>query len=863
MTRQNETRTDEFLDDLAAQGIRLVLEGDRISVNGPAVALDAAMRERLRSARDDLVILLRERAATAGKAQLTQAQAALLPLARSYREDARYHVPLAVEVEGPVNLFRLIQAQNILQDRHDALRQYFPADRDTPDLRPRGAGLGLDAVLELDRKAADAALRDFVARPFDLEEGPLWRAMAIQLSPDRFVLAWVFHHLIFDGFSRDVFLRDLAAIDRELAQGVAPERTSAAWQIGDMARWDEAQSSPARRALALDWWKGHFRERHTATALPQSLPGCAHASPRSLAFPIAPDLAADLRAASATMGIPAGAAAIAAVSRAMGAVTGQDRIIVTTPVLNRDPPQSAGTIGYLNRVLAISVPTQAGNAAEVGRLLLAANDHRHLPGAQLAELAAVPLNRLMVGWQERGTLGTLQGHALLPCHIARAQTDFDLAVNFEAQGNDLTCRIDWADGILDATQAHSFAGLLQAALRGERLPKGPDLAALVSAVETLPAVTAAAGHTDARSGVTQLWMALDEFHPVARPALLAALAGAACRVLPPVRFASCAALPRRADGSIDLDRLRVEQPVAQTASAPPETVLHHKIAAIWQRLLMAESPLGIDDDFRDLGGHSLLAVRMLREVAALAGRDRPSVAMASARTIRALAHTVSAPDLAAPPGGLDPAIQAGLRSFIGIWRGARHRPDALIVGRNPAGPRVPLFWCLQSESELDALARHLGEDQPVYGMRSGYQVMVKSPENIDHLARAYASEIAEIHPTGPLFIGGNCQAAVIAFALARQLRGAGRPVDLLHLHEKMVPTAYDGRIALTFGRESDRNPFLSSSDPAVDFARYYTGEMSIDLVSGSHGVYFQEPHVLDLTGSIKRLRDAVPSLRRE
>ncbi|WP_395541502.1 condensation domain-containing protein [Neotabrizicola sp. sgz301269] len=857
------TQTVDLLNDLAAQGICLTLDGDRISVSGPATALGPAMRERLKAAREDLVILLQDQSAAVAPTTLTLAQAALLPLARSFRDDARYHVPLVVEVEGTIDLFRLIEAQNILQDRHDALRQCFPLDQDAPELRPRGARLGLDAVLELDREAADGALRTFVGRSFDLEQGPLWRALAIQLRPDRFLLAWVFHHLIFDGFSRDVFLGELAAIDRELSQGAAPARTSGAWQIGDVGRWERGQSSPSRQAMALNWWRGHLEGRQTATALPLSRRDCDPEASRSHAFAIAPELASGLRADARALGIPMGAIAIAAVARAMGAATGQSRIVVTTPVLNRDHPQSAGTIGYLNRVLAISVPTQPGNAAEIGRLLLAANDHRHVPGAELAKLAAVPLNRLMVGWQERGPAGLLQGQALRPVFVARAQSDFDLAVNFEAQGPDLACRIDWAEGVFDPDQARAFAALLQSALRGIDMLAGPDLSALLAAAESLPAVAAAAGHTDNRSGVTTLWLELDEFHPVARPALLTALAGSAAKVLPAIRFVTCAALPRRADGSVDLDRLRVEHPAARPGAVPPETALQRAIAAIWQRLLMAETPVGIDDDFRDLGGHSLLAVRMLTEVAALAGRKSPSVAMASARTIRTLAETVTAPESVHLSNGLDPEILARLRSFTGIWQGTRHSSDALIVGRNADGPRLPLFWCLQSERELDALARYLGADQPVYGMRSGYEVMIKSPENIERLALVYAGEIAEIHPKGPLFIGGNCQAAVIAFSLARQLRAAGRQVDLLHLHEKMVPTSYDGRIALTFGRDSDRNPYLAGGDPAADFARYYTGELSVELVSGSHGIYFQEPHVLDLTGAIKRLRDAVPSLRKE
>lgn len=284
---------------------------------------------------------------------------------------------------------------------------------------------------------------------------------------------------------------------------------------------------------------------------------------------------------------------------------------------------------------------------------------------------------------------------------------------------------------------------------------------------------------------------------------------------------------------------------------------------------MIDRPIGMDEDFRDLGGHSLLAVRMWSDVAGLIGRTVPSMTLIHARTIRQLAAAGTAPhdSLAAVAGPADHAelsteIIDGLRRYTANWQRGRHRPSSVIVGRQTDGPRVPLLWCLQNETELDQISRYLGADQPVYGLRSGHQVMVKSPENIRKLAAFSAAKIADLYPDGPIFLGGNCQAAVIAFHLAMRLKSHGRRIALLVLHEKMMPERYDGNLVLSFGRESDRNPFKSSHNPHGEFASYYSRRFLIELVGGKHGQFFVEPHIHDFAAMLLKNRDATPELCR-
>ena len=75
------------------------------------------------------------------------------------------------------------------------------------------------------------------------------------------------------------------------------------------------------------------------------------------------------------------------------------------------------------------------------------------------------------------------------------------------------------------------------------------------------------------------------------------------------------------------------------------------------------------------------------------------------------------------------------------------------------------------------------------------------------------------------------------------------------MHEKFVPKPYAGRVALMFGRESDRNPYRQFARPESGWRKYYTGPQTFDLVEGQHAEFFVEPNVQVLTDTIRRRID--------
>lgn len=898
-----------LLEELGQSGIRLWVEDGRLCCSAPADRLDDMLRTRLKAEREALIALLApcgaagspaaagvtRRPADAPRA-LTFAQEALLPLARSRRAGGVYHVPVAIDLSSAVNPNALYNAVNALHDRHEALRFCFPAEAAGPVLRPRTARITIEETVTFAATEegegeglpmeVGQAIRRTTARPFDLERGPLWRYCVFTLPPARTILLFVFHHLIFDGFSRDLFLSELVELLAmpNIALAPPPASSPPRVQCAAIAAWERQMAEGPRGQLSRVWWGERFPEFHPPAALP-GLAGPPEAD-GSVRITFPPDLVEALRARAGDIRQPVGALALTGAALALHRVTGQDRILMCTPLANRDQPEAAEVIGYLSRLVPLSVTlppaaTPSDIVAELARNIFAANGHRFLSGADMMAvpgLARTPINHVMAAWQERrqGALRlTDMPVTLVP--VERESADFALALQFEADGTALSCQISYRGDVMGRAGALAFGDLLGevlAAIAGDGFhrPIAELASPLVSCdrLKTLltghPGVDDAAVLADEAKGTMSAWVVLNEFNRTSAEELKAWLGGVIGGLLPAIELTSLAALPRTPEGAVDLKALREsartrrERPFLAPASALEET-----IAELWRRVLWLERPVGRDEHFRDLGGHSLLAVRMLADLQQLLGRRLSAQVLLKLGTVAAFAAAIESDDGTGEPlpvadSGLDPDILARLHAYTASWEGERPFPGALIVGLNLRGKRPPLFWCLQSGTEFQQLARYIGDDQPVFGMRSGHEAMVKSPENIDRLAAHYAGEIMKTVAQGPLFIGGNCQAATIAFHVARHVVAAGREVALLVLHEKMVPERYCGRVALSFGRESSRNPYLWNEDPAAEFRAHFVGDFSIDLVSGGHGQFFHEPHIFDLVDMIRRRRDQVAAL---
>ena len=315
-------------------------------------------------------------------------------------------------------------------------------------------------------------------------------------------------------------------------------------------------------------------------------------------------------------------------------------------------------------------------------------------------------------------------------------------------------------------------------------------------------------------------------------------------------------LPRLVSGKVDRQALarswRKRRRVARTAASDDGPAA--RMLDCW-RTALRNPWLRQSDDFFELGGDSLtlmqLVVAVEREFCLRLGAQEIQEVTTAAAMVETLSERLGEP-MPASPADTEriETILARQRTYLAAWRGFRTSPHALIVMHNHEGKRPPLFWCFQGYNELSALAAELGPDQPIGGMRSGHLVMKYSADSITGLARAYADELAVLHPEGSFRIGGNCQGATVARAVALALRERGRRVVRLVLMEVSRFWFYDEPVELVFGRDSDVNPLRHGPLRARELEEAYPDGYRFHLVDGAHGRFFTPRNIATLAETV-------------
>ncbi len=227
----------------------------------------------------------------------------------------------------------------------------------------------------------------------------------------------------------------------------------------------------------------------------------------------------------------------------------------------------------------------------------------------------------------------------------------------------------------------------------------------------------------------------------------------------PSAFIALDELPKTSSGKLNRRALpapEISDCRAEPATAP-RTLTEKFLAEIWSDVL-AVSHIGVHENFFDLGGHSLLAVRLFAQVEKRFSHRWPLATLFQAPTIAQFASMIE-------------------KEWSPQW--------SSLVPIKPNGS-LPPFFCVHGLGgnviEFADLARHLGDDQPFYGLQSqGLDGKLPLLTSVEDMAAHYITELREIQPVGPYFIGGRSLGGTIAFEMARQLRAAGQEIALLAL----------------------------------------------------------------------------------
>ncbi|MEU7144554.1 amino acid adenylation domain-containing protein [Nocardia sp. NPDC046473] len=431
---------------------------------------------------------------------LSLAQQRLWILNRFAEHAAAYNMPLAVRIEGALDVEALRAGLVDVIERHESLRTTFPESADGPCQLIHPAAeipLTLDPI---DATGADVAAlaTEFAGYGFDLRIQAPIRVALYTTGPDSWVFLLVLHHICGDGWSIAPLARDLMTAVSARADGAAPQWTPLPVQYADFALWQREllgnESDPASALSGqLTHWRSALAGLPDQLDLPLDRPRPLRRSTTGsrVEFTIAPEIRRAAGELAATRGVSMFMVLHAALATLLSRLCASTDIAIGTPIAGRSDPALDELVGMFVNTLVLR--TEVDHAAGFDRMLdvvretdLNAFANADVPFERLVEVvnpersaARHPLFQVMLSYDRAPDLRVeLSGvrAEVLPIVSDIAKFDLQLVVHDDISDGPLTAEFGYATDIFDASTVESFArrfvAVLNAVVAAPSMPIG-------------------------------------------------------------------------------------------------------------------------------------------------------------------------------------------------------------------------------------------------------------------------------------------------------------------------------------------------------------------------------------------------------
>ncbi|UTN41960.1 pyoverdine non-ribosomal peptide synthetase PvdD [Pseudomonas aeruginosa] len=402
-------------------------------------------------------------------------------------ESAAYHIPSVLRLRGRLDLDALQRSFDSLVARHETLRTRFRLDGDEARQEIAASmALPLDIVAlgPLEEGALARQVETTIARPFDLERGPLLRVSLLRLAEDDHVLVLVQHHIVSDGWSMQVMVEELVQLYAAYSRGLEVALPALPIQYADYALWQRSWMEAGEKERQLAYWTGLLGGEQPVLELPFDRPRPVRQSHRGAQFilELDIDLSQALRRVAQQEGATAFALLLASFQALLYRYSGQADIRVGVPIANRNRVETERLIGFFvnTQVLKADLDGRMGFdelLAQARQRALEAQAHQDLPFEQLVEalqpersLSHNPLFQVLFNYQSEAR-GNGQAFRFDELQMESVQFDsrtaqFDLTLDLTDEEQRFCAVFDYATDLFDASTVERLAGHWRNLLRG-------------------------------------------------------------------------------------------------------------------------------------------------------------------------------------------------------------------------------------------------------------------------------------------------------------------------------------------------------------------------------------------------------------
>ncbi|WP_164003015.1 non-ribosomal peptide synthetase, partial [Pyxidicoccus caerfyrddinensis] len=415
-----------------------------------------------------------------GVLPLSFAQQRLWFLDQFIPDSALYNMPAPLRLEGSLDTAALERSLSELVRRHEVLRTSFPEEAGQPlQVIAPPAPLPLERVdlsaLPTDAREAEARrlIEAECRKPFSLAQGPLLRALLLKLTDTEHVLLLNLHHIVSDGWSMGVLVREVAALYEAFSQGQSSPLPELPVQYSDFAAWQRQWLQGETLEAQFSYWRQQLAGAPQVLELPTDRPRPAVQSYRGaiLSRLMPKTLARALQSLCQREGVTSFMALLAGFQSLLSRYSGQTDVVVGTDIAGRTHADTEGLIGFFVNQLVMrgdlsGDPTFRELLGRTRQVTLGAYAHQDVPFEELVRvlnpersLAHAPIFQVKLVQQNTPAVALkLPGLSLQGVEADTGTAKFDLTLSINETSEGLACLCDYSTDLYDA---ESMARMLE------------------------------------------------------------------------------------------------------------------------------------------------------------------------------------------------------------------------------------------------------------------------------------------------------------------------------------------------------------------------------------------------------------------
>lgn len=518
---------NEFLSDLLSLDIRIWVDSEKLHYSAPTGSLTPALKTQLRERKSAIIEFLQK-----ANFQTSLGLNPILPVSRdtdlplSFAQQRGWfleeregksaisNLSVKLKISGSLQVKVLEQSLREIVQRHEILRSNLKTINGQPiqviaptatltmplvDLRAALPCDSSDKVhsnvtllpsplagellcetqqeIEVQRLAKEEA-----CRPFDLAQDLLLRVTLLQLEATEYVMLLTMHHIVSDGWSMGVLFRELNTLYQAFSHGEPPKLPELPIQYADFAVWQRQYLQAKALENELSYWKQQLKGAPTLLQLPTNRPRPTIQTfvGKTQTFVLSKTLTNSLHTLSQQTEVTLFMTLLAAFKTILFRYTGQEDILVGSPIANRHRIELEKLIGFFINTLVLRT-NLSGNPSfrellkQVRKVTVEAYSHQNLPFEKLVEelqlvrdLSYSPLFQVMFVLQNAISVKDIElpGLAVYPSRVDNDTSQFDLTLDLIEEESGLTGKLEYNTDLFDDTTIARLINHFQILLQG-------------------------------------------------------------------------------------------------------------------------------------------------------------------------------------------------------------------------------------------------------------------------------------------------------------------------------------------------------------------------------------------------------------